>query len=556
LALPQGPLSLAALRNEATRPWHQPYRLPYGESWVRVYALSAEDYAERKTALKRRQSLIHPQLAPIWLVEQAHGAWLVAEAAEPWLPPAIAPETSGWEQLSITAEIVEKIAEALTLLHQSGLIWGSFDPHALEQGPQGLRFSNLDGAAYRAGEPIPPLAIAPAYVAPEAAAYRAEAIGPATDVFALAAYAYYRLAGLPDGLPGHGPAAWDYQMPPLRAFCPWLPLGILPVLQRGLAIDPAHRFSSVAAFAQAFRLGVESARRRADYDVPVQFQIAGGSRIGLYHQVTQLPNQDAWAIHSLPEGHLLLVADGVSYALIGSGEQASQTAVATLVRFVRERAGKGMDLLERAELLSEAFWEASRAVFDAAMAQPLGRLATDPTSLMSTTGLVGWIYNGNLLIANTGDSRAYLIRDQHVERLTVDGDVGTLHLQSGTPPEDIRAMGEVAGWLYRCLGVATQAGDSLCLDAERCLPELTHWPLLPGDTVVLCTDGLVEDGVFLDETELPALVATGSAPEVVDRLLEAACDRHREPSIEEPEGCGDDVTCIVVRVLPVEHGPD
>ena len=90
-------------------------------------------------------------------------------------------------------------------------------------------------------------------------------------------------------------------------------------------------------------------------------------------------------------------------------------------------------------------------------------------------------------------------------------------------------------------GVNANAGQ-LVLDPERCQPDLTYWPLLPGDVIVLCTDGLVEEGAFLSPADLTELIDDAPAAALVERLVSAALARHRDASEAEPEGCGDDVT--------------
>ena len=89
------------------------------------------------------------------------------------------------------------------------------------------------------------------------------------------------------------------------------------------------------------------------------------------------------------------------------------------------------------------------------------------------------------------------------------------------------------------------------MSVRRCTPHISRWRLLPGDVVVLCSDGLVEEGVFLEPAELPLLLADPagqSAGEMASRLMAAARLRHRDASPWEPGGCGDDITCIVLVV--------
>src|SRR5262249_35914357 len=159
-----------------------------------------------------------------------------------------------------------------------------------------------------------------------------------------------------------------------------------------------------------------------------------------------------------------------------------------------------------------------------------------------TTALVALLRGGELVLALTGDSRAYLVRDGRAEQLTVDGDVCCVQLAAGAPPEEVREMGPEASALYSCLGVCepdTSGRFVPCLVRAR--PSITRWVLQPDDVLVLCTDGLVEEGVFLEPDDLPAVLAHrpgASAAELAAHLLRAAQDRQRGPSAWEPAGCG------------------
>ena len=158
------------------------------------------------------------------------------------------------------------------------------------------------------------------------------------------------------------------------------------------------------------------------------------------------------------------------------------------------------------------------------------------------------------MLGTAGDSRAYLVSEGVAEQLTVDGDVRCTQLANGLPPEQVPDLGADAFALYSCLGVGEDGGGGgLVPSRPRSQPRLTSWKLLPGDIVVLCTDGLVEEGVFLEPTELAALLSgesDRSAAELAELLVAAARSCHREPSPWEPDGCGDDVTCIVLVVRP------
>jgi serine/threonine protein phosphatase PrpC len=106
--------------------------------------------------------------------------------------------------------------------------------------------------------------------------------------------------------------------------------------------------------------------------------------------------------------------------------------------------------------------------------------------------------------------------------------------------------------LHGCIGCVTVDDDGEPrIQAPACTPRVSRWPLLPGDVVVLCSDGLVDEGAALDPTELGEMIrrqAATSAEELAQWLAEAADRRQQLPSAVEPDGFGDNISCIVVKV--------
>ena len=171
---------------------------------------------------------------------------------------------------------------------------------------------------------------------------------------------------------------------------------------------------------------------------------------------------------------------------------------------------------------------------------------------MGSTLTAAWLEENRLTIANLGDSRAYLIEGMRVEQLTVDGDLASDLLQHGMPPEQVRDLGLMTRALRRCIGgCELDAQGEPTIVAESSDPSLTDWRLLPGDVVVLCSDGLVEEGAFLEPELLVEIVRNhpdASAQELALLFSDAADSLQRVPSAQEPEGFGDNISCIVLRI--------
>jgi serine/threonine protein phosphatase PrpC len=92
----------------------------------------------------------------------------------------------------------------------------------------------------------------------------------------------------------------------------------------------------------------------------------------------------------------------------------------------------------------------------------------------------------------------------------------------------------------------------LVIDDSRFKLVVGRWKLLPNDTVVICSDGLVEEGAFLEPAELLDLVRRHADLPLQDlaiALADAAEARQIVPCEEEPDGLGDNISCCVIRIL-------
>ena len=187
--------------------------------------------------------------------------------------------------------------------------------------------------------------------------------------------------------------------------------------------------------------------------------------------------------HALgPRGMLLLVADGMGGE--ACGELASQICAETVPKrlyenlnsFAGTQATHGMagqvSETNFVGLLREAIEFANQTIFQKARSQRAYRG-------MGTTTTAAAFFGANLFVAQVGDSRAYLIRNQEMFQLTRDqtflnylADIGAE--LPADPENDSRKS------------ILTQAvGSSETLDVK-----LTCAKVRRGDSVFLCSDGL------------------------------------------------------------------
>jgi protein phosphatase len=221
---------------------------------------------------------------------------------------------------------------------------------------------------------------------------------------------------------------------------------------------------------------------------------------------------------------LFVVADGMGGC--NAGEVASSLAVRMLLAEFRQaplnlpaREGCPPALSPAAMRLCTAILKANRAVFEASLqdAQYAG---------MGTTLVTALFQGQRAVIASIGDSRVYRYRGNQLEQLTVDHTVLQEQIEYGMiTPEQARFMGG-RGLITRALGV--EAGVEV---------DVQEQPLLPGDTYLLCSDGLFD---MLEDGEIAAILREQPEVEAAARgLVAAANDR----------GGYDNISVILVRAV-------
>ena len=212
-------------------------------------------------------------------------------------------------------------------------------------------------------------------------------------------------------------------------------------------------------------------------------------------------------------GTLVVVADGMGGSR--AGEVASRLAVETVLRSYREAPGE--DLLED---LHHAVEAANRVVHRESAAHP-------ELSGMGTTCTAVVLRGADAYLAHVGDSRAYLIQDGVIRQLTRDHSLVAQLVREGQLTPDQAKVDPRRNVVTRSVGV----GAAVEIDAEHG-PGLLH----PGDTVLVCSDGL--HGVVSDEE----LRAAGSSAD-----LEQGCrDAIR---LANQRGGPDNITVVLARVL-------
>lgn len=224
----------------------------------------------------------------------------------------------------------------------------------------------------------------------------------------------------------------------------------------------------------------------------------------------------------VPQGRLMVVADGMGG--YRGGEVASAVAVETFAGYVTAIAPW---LVTSAPSLHEPLAEALRAAVtsaDAAVHQMAVELMLDER--MGSTLTAAYITWPEAFIVHVGDSRAYLVRDERLIRLTSDHTVAEeLVAQHAMSKEQAR------GSHLRHVLVNAVGG----VRGKRLVTDVSLVELEIGDTLLLCSDGLT---AHVGEEELgPLLSHRGSAQERAEELI----------ALTKSRGGYDNVTTVVAR---------
>ena len=234
-------------------------------------------------------------------------------------------------------------------------------------------------------------------------------------------------------------------------------------------------------------------------------------------------NEDAYLL--LPEQRLFAVADGMGGH--AGGEVASALAVQTLRAAMAQLPDVGFtqaaSIQNRRALLgwlSATVEQINQAIYAQAEAD-------ENLRGMGCTLDVALVRGNALFLAHVGDSRTYLLREGKLYRLTEDHSLGQMLLsQGGLTPEEV-AVHPRRNALTRALGPFSSVQvDTIFVE------------LLPGDAVLMCSDGLY--GEVSDELIQQTLAEQSVPQHAVVQLIEQALHA----------GGHDNVTALVFHVDP------
>lgn len=177
-------------------------------------------------------------------------------------------------------------------------------------------------------------------------------------------------------------------------------------------------------------------------------------------------NQDSYLVNE--SLGLYVVADGMGGH--SGGEVASSMAVQTLEIELKALKVTNTPIREK---LHKAYEQASMRIFDKAAHE------SPELTGMGTTMVGCYLEQGRIYISNVGDSRCYLYRDNQMWQLTEDHSLLNEQIRTGLLKPENAANFTGRNVITRSVGYERQV-----------LPDVIDRDIRPGETYLLCSDGL------------------------------------------------------------------
>jgi len=237
-------------------------------------------------------------------------------------------------------------------------------------------------------------------------------------------------------------------------------------------------------------------------------------------------NEDSLCVDS--ELGLLVVADGMGGH--NSGEVASALAVSTIRDQARRLLPAGAALAPenggarvapRGRQLEYLVQNANTVIYERGRVFP-------KNAGMGTTVVAVLVDEKSLSVAHVGDSRLYLLRQGVLSQLTEDHSLVGDQVRHGLITPEAAAHSTLQNILTRAVGAEAEVKV-----------DVSEHPVLPGDVLLLATDGLNK---MVGDDQIARILATQADPgRMSEALVKLACRA----------GGLDNITVVCGRLLPL-----
>ena len=249
----------------------------------------------------------------------------------------------------------------------------------------------------------------------------------------------------------------------------------------------------------------------------MQVKAAGFTHVGRQRQ----HNEDTYLVK--PEAHLYLVADGMGGH--AAGEIASRIAAESVFEFITHTAEDDGTWPHAYDEHYRRSTNRLMAALKIANTKVLDAMRKDSRLRgMGTTVVASLFEDDTISFAHVGDSRAYMVREGKLSRITNDHSWVFEQVQAGMLTEEEAERHPLRNVITRALGGALTV-----------VPDASEIACKKGDVFLLCSDGLT--GMVPEDQILQILLKNTDLEEACKSLIDFANER----------GGYDNVTCVLIR---------
>ena len=248
-------------------------------------------------------------------------------------------------------------------------------------------------------------------------------------------------------------------------------------------------------------------------------EVAGKSDVGC----VRTNNEDNFGFDA--RYGIFVVCDGMGGQ--AAGEVASKMGVDAMLQYFRSSNGRWPkpahrfnDVSERANALGNAILKANDLVYSASHEGQREHAG------MGSTIVAVLVQESFVSIGHVGDSRIYRVRNGQMQQLTNDHSLVMEQVRRGLMTVQEAEHSEIQNIILRALG-----------SEETVEPDLDDMIAQPGDTLLLCCDGLSKE---VKDAEMQRIINASSS-------LEGACDDLIAAA--KKAGGDDNITCVLIRFV-------
>ena len=251
-------------------------------------------------------------------------------------------------------------------------------------------------------------------------------------------------------------------------------------------------------------------------------------------------NEDRYAVASFHVSEtdrtpvvFAVLADGIG------GHRGGEVAAELAVNHIMQSAARGDGKFSR-DYIEQAVNEASSAIASHSA-------TNEELKGMGATCVIAWIIDNKLYTAYVGDSRIYLMRGERIQQLTIDHSWVQEAMDKGILTPELARNHPNVHVIRRYLGSPVPPEPDFRLNlfegedpAESEKNQGTE--LLPGDTLLLCSDGLTD--LVWDDEILDVVRSSANLKDASHALVDLANER----------GGHDNITVVLIGV-PKDYKP-